>query len=122
MVKKVQRRKNRSFICLFSAPPKSVSFTKISYNRLQCIANKVKPNTDATIVLVNDTTELTSQRSTLYNQVTQTTGYNDLTFTHYDNLQNWLYCNVTWRGQVFIAHLQEPLEVNCTLFCHFIKP
>ena len=104
------------FNCLFSAPPKSVSFTRIPSDRLKCVADKVKPNTDATIVLMNDTTELTSYRSPSNNQVTQTTGYNYLKFTYYDNLQNWLYCNVTWRGQVFIAHLQEPLVVNCKYY------
>ena len=112
----------------FSAPPKSVSFSleksSSQRTRLKCVADKVKPRDEAKIVLMNDTQTLDSYESKSTNQVTQTTIYGYPTFTRHDNLQNWLYCNVTWRGQEFIAHLQEPLEVPCKYytFCHCITP
>ena len=93
---------------------------------LKCVADKVKPRDEAKIVLMNDTHELDSTKhkpSNNKNQVYQITDYRYPTFTRYDNLENWLYCIVTWRGQEFIAHLQEPLEVPCKYytFLSFMK-
>ena len=113
------------FHCLFfSAPPKSVSFSLEKSSswgtRLNCVADKVKPRDEAKIVLMNDTHKLSSREYKYVNQVTQTTNYGYPIFTRHDNLQNWLYCIVTWRGQEFIAHLQEPLEVPCKYNIFFV--